>query len=102
PALATALRPNSSITVSNYVYFQDPSDNIMGIPMNGSAETAYWGAPFTVGNEQAMPGTNIGVQFALDSSPSAHVFFQLNGSDVSEFSTSNTAGTWTMTEMPVD
>ncbi|KZF22925.1 hypothetical protein L228DRAFT_238822 [Xylona heveae TC161] len=98
PATSYALRPNTSLSNSNFVYFQDASGYIVGLKSNAQAESSSWGDNFFVGdNLKALPGTQITstTSYPSGDTPSTlHVFFQLNGDDVHEYNRPTAGGSW--------
>ena len=93
------IRPDSSIAMSRYVYFQDSKSRIFGICPNAAAEASTWdGPPFQVGLGTAIPGTRIACQmFVME----IYVYFQTNASNVVENVRPLWGGAWSLDYVPV-
>ena len=98
--------PSASLAYTNYFYAQDAtSHTILGynISWDAGATTIEDSQTFSVGNGPALPGTHLAVS-ALPNTSGGNdlvVFYQTNGSDISEFTRDLLAGQWTMTAIPL-
>lgn len=100
------VHPATSLGFTNYLYWQDGStDTIKGYNISWAAEeTAFVGAPFTVGGDAAgVAGTHLSVSALPDAGVgnTLTVFFQTRGEDVTEFTRDWVAGQWTSAEMAI-
>ncbi|MCJ1405830.1 hypothetical protein MMC11_009060 [Xylographa trunciseda] len=103
PAAVVQVRTNSSMAFSNNLYFQESSNQILGIAPNGSAENLSWGPAFVVTAQSAMLGTSIACQtfFPSTTGPSGiHVYFQTNGTDIIEYIRGQEGGQWAFDDIP--
>ncbi|MCJ1285807.1 hypothetical protein MMC26_005148 [Xylographa opegraphella] len=103
PAVAAEVRTNSSMAFSNNLYFQDSSNNVLGVAPSGTAEDLSWGPTFEVAAGTAMSGTSIACQtfFPSNTGPSGiHVYFQTNGTDIVEYIRNQEGGQWAFDYIP--
>lgn len=104
-AAAIKVDPASSLGYTNYFYAQAAdTDLIEGYNVSWAAEnTSLVGLAFAVGSEPGLAGTHLSVS-ALpnpDGGNDVVVFYQTNGSDISEFTRDLVAGQWTGLEIPI-
>ncbi|KAI9876342.1 MAG: hypothetical protein M1830_006739 [Pleopsidium flavum] len=106
PTAATSVRTNSPLSYDNFVYFQDPSNNIIGIQPDPSAESSSFKASFQVGGgATGVPNTRIASTTfypTADTPSELHVFFQTNGSDITEYLRGQNGGQWSSNTVPVE
>ncbi|KAI9714594.1 MAG: hypothetical protein M1812_006399 [Candelaria pacifica] len=102
PAASTAIRPHSPISYSNYVYFQDQKNVVIGIAPVPKAESSTWGSSFKV--DTATPETQIASTTFFPNNEHGselHVFFQTNGSDITEYIRPRDGGQFSSNAVPV-
>ena len=92
----------------DYLYFQDPDNNIRGVPPNltaGTVNAEYpWGAPISIANAKGMPNTQIGGHSGhspFSDNKLLRVYFQQKGNDIVEYIRDQTGGVWAMNQVPV-
>jgi len=92
------VRAKSAISMHTNIYFQDPSDHIVGIAFTQASENSTWKSLFGVGGGvETLPGTRMAsttVYATADTPDQWHVFFQNNGSDIMEYLGSKDGGVW--------
>lgn len=89
---------------TNYLYIQNPDLSISGFNISWAAEkTAIEPKQFVVNGEKGLPGTHLSVTALPNASGgnSLLVFYQTNGSDVTEFVRDLDAGQWTSSIVPI-
>lgn len=75
--------PNTTMCADGNVFYQDPSDHIIGFPWTGTVNTQRWGDSFDISNVTVLPGTSIGCHFFYPPSDNSYyVYYQTNGSDI--------------------
>ena len=98
--------PATSLGFTNYFYWQDGATNmIMGYNISFAAEkTSFAGEPFTVDSVPGISGTHLSVSALPDAGGgnTLTVFFQTEGSDVTEYTRDWIAGQWTSTDIPIE
>ncbi|KAI9705860.1 MAG: hypothetical protein M1836_005266 [Candelina mexicana] len=102
PTASTAIRPHSPISYSNYVYFQDQKNAIIGLQPVPKAESSTWGSSFKV--DTATPETQIASTTFFPNNQHGselHVFFQTNGSDITEYIRPRDEGQFSSNAVPV-
>lgn len=98
--------PATSLGFTNYFYWQDGATNmIQGYNISFAAEnTSFVGDMFTVDDTPGIPGTHLSVSALPDAGGgnTLTVFFQTEGSDITEFTRDWIAGQWTFTDIPIE
>ena len=107
------VHPSSSLGYTNYLVLQYGDETIRGYNISWAAENttiapAKDGGPgfdeWIVPNVVGLPGTHMSVTALADESGGSHltVFFQTNGTDITQFVRDDTGGAFTSNEMPVN
>ena len=107
------VHPSSSLGYTNYLVLQYGDETIRGYNISWAAENttiapAKDGGPgfdeWTVPNVVGLPGTHMSVTALADESGGSHltVFFQTNGTDITQFVRDDTGGAFTSSEVPVN
>lgn len=98
--------PATSLGFTNYLYWQDAAtDMIQGVNISFAAEnTSFVGETFTVGDTPGISGTHFSVSALPDAGGGSTltVFFQAEGSDVTEFTRDWIQGQWTSLDVPIE
>jgi hypothetical protein len=99
------VNPSTSLGYTNYFYAQMAGTNmIQGYNVSWAAEnTSLVGLPFTVQGDPGIPGTHMGVS-ALPTQSGGNqivVFYQTNGSDITEYIRDLEGGQWTSVDIPI-
>ena len=96
---------NSSVGFTNYLYAQNPDLSVSGFNVTWAAEKTNIGPnqSFNVTGEKGLPGTHLSVTALPNASGgnSLLVFYQTNGSDITEFVRDLDAGQWTSSSVPI-
>lgn len=100
------VNPATSLGYTNYFYAQmADTDMIMGYNISWGAEntTFVTGDSFTVEGEPGLSGTHLSVSAIPNFSGGNDlvVFYQTNGSDISEYTRDLVAGQWTSSSIPI-
>lgn len=98
--------PATSLGFTNYFYWQDGATNLIkGYNISFAAEnTSFVGDIFTVDDTAGIAGTHLSVS-ALPNTGGGNtltVFFQIEGSDITEYTRDWIAGQWTSTDIPIE
>jgi hypothetical protein len=107
------VHPSSSLGYTNYLVLQYGDETIRGYNISWAAENtsialAKDGGPgldeWTIPGVVGLPGTHMSVTALADESGGSHltVFFQVNGTDVTQFVRDDTGGAFTSSEVPVN
>jgi hypothetical protein len=107
------VHPSSSLGYTNYLVLQYGDETIRGYNISWAAENttiapAKGGGPgfdeWTIPGVVGLPGTHMSVTALADESGGSHltVFFQVNGTDVTQFVRDDTGGAFTSSEVPVN
>ncbi|KAH9832708.1 hypothetical protein Tdes44962_MAKER00188 [Teratosphaeria destructans] len=99
------VNPATSLGYTNFFYAQAADTNlIMGYNVSWDAEnTSFVGRPFNVADIPGLSGT----RFAVNAMPTLSngndlvVFFQENGSDVSQYTRDSVGGVWSHVAVPI-
>lgn len=96
----------TSLGFTNYFYWQDGETNMIhGHNISFAAEnTSFVGEPFTVDDVAGISGTHLSVS-ALPGAGGGNtltVFFQTEGSDITEYTRDWIAGQWTSTDIQIE
>jgi len=103
------LFPNTAITAittseSKLVHFQLPNNTVREIIATGTAESSKW-APYYLDLDEkpALPGSRLGsvILNTAQGGQEIHVFYQTNGSDISEFVRTLDGGSWAVDAVPM-
>ncbi|KAK4502250.1 hypothetical protein PRZ48_005675 [Zasmidium cellare] len=99
------VHPSTSLGYTNVFYAQD-AETLMfkGYNITWAAENStITGTNFTVAGEPGLPGTHLSVSAIPNTSGGNNlvVFYQTNGSDVSEYTRDLVAGQWTSVEIDI-
>lgn len=96
---------NSSVGFTNYLYVQNTDLSIGGFNISWAAEnsTIQHADDFVINGDKGLPGTHLSVTALPTTSGgnSLFVFYQTNGSDISEFVRDLDAGQWTFSQVPI-
>ena len=96
---------NSSVGYTNYLYVQRPDLSIGGLNVTWAAENTSIAndQDFVINGDKGLPGTHLSVTALPDTSGgnSLLVFYQTNGTDVTEFVRDLDAGQWTSSQVPI-
>jgi hypothetical protein len=107
------VHPSSSLGYTNYLVLQSGNESICGYNISWAAENttiapAKGGAPgfdeWTISGAFGLPGTHMSVTALADESGGSHltVFFQTNGTDITQFVRDDTGGAFTSSEVPTN
>lgn len=96
---------NSSVGFTNYLYVQHPDLSIGGYNLTWAAEntTIESSQDFIINGAKGLPGTHLSVTALPNPSGgnSLLVFYQTNGTDISEFVRDLDVGQWTYSQVPI-
>lgn len=101
------VNPASSLGYTNYFYAQMADNMISGYNISWAAENTTiltgTGDQFVVEGDQGLPGTHMSVSAIPNFSGGNQlvVFYQTNGSDISEYARDFYAGQWTSVEIDI-
>jgi hypothetical protein len=106
------VHPSTSTGYTNYLIYQGSDSFIRGAKITWAAENTTI-APSPNGDggldvwtipTPGVPGTHLVVTALADTSGGAHlsVFFQVNGTDITQYARDDTSGTWTSSETPAN
>lgn len=115
------IRPNSSISririseTGGFIFFQDPSGKIKALQPQLSAENSTWGSLLDIGSAVAQPASHLATGTMFQGNFSTvpnltateyqanlgfHVFFQADGSNITEYMRNYNGGQWTSDVIP--
>lgn len=90
---------------TNFLYAQNPDLTISGFNVSWDAEntTIPDDGTFVINGAEGLPGTHLSVTSLPDASGgnSLLVFYQTNGTDITEFVRDFDAGQWTSSSVPI-
>ncbi|KAI9876995.1 MAG: hypothetical protein M1830_005080 [Pleopsidium flavum] len=105
----STLYPNTGITAittseSKLIHFQLSNNTVREVIATGTGETSRW-APYylDINEEPALPGSRLGsvILNTAQGGQEIHVFYQTNGSDISEFVRTLDGGSWAVRAVPI-
>lgn len=99
---------NTSLGYTNNLYYQNPDLTFSGVNVSWDAErtTAPLNDPaqsFVINGQKGLPGSHLTLTSLPNNSGgnSLLVFYQTNGSDITEFVRDFDAGQWTSSQVPI-
>ncbi|KAL2038406.1 hypothetical protein N7G274_008745 [Stereocaulon virgatum] len=103
--IAIPVFQNTSMGYTNYLYAQNSDLSISGYNISWAAENTSipTSQTFTINGAKGLPGTHLSVTALPNSSGgnSLLAFYQVNGTDITEFVRDLDVGQWTSTSVPI-